>query len=135
MRALAIAGVLALMASAAHAQGYNPTTVGQGIVSDCTVSIASTGTPQQVLARSGTPGAAQGNRTKVYLENASSHTMGFSLTLTNTLSIASTQQFLLSAFNVAGTNWWSSGSEFVPMNAIWAIGQTGDVLVCVATGP
>lgn len=134
--ALAIVGALALMASAAYGQGYNPSGVGQGIVGDCTVVIASTGTPQQVLARSGTPGAVQGNRTKVILQNlALSRTMGFSFIMGSSLAIASSQQFVLVGITSSGTNMWQSGPDLVPMNSIFVVGTTNDVLSCVFTGP
>lgn len=132
MRYLAIiAGALALMASGAHGQGYNPTSVGQGLVTDCTIVIASGGTPQQVLAQSGTPGAAQGTRVKLMLQNTSpgTSTVGFSFTLTNTLALNSTQQFVL-----ANQGTWSSDADLVPMNSLWAIGPTNAVLACNKAG-
>lgn len=128
MRSLAIiAGVLALVASPAFSQGYNPTQVGQGLVVDCSVVLASAGTPQQVLAQSGTPGQAQGNRVKLILQNTSpgTGTIGFSFTLTSTLAFGSTQQFVL-----ANQGTWVSDPDFIPMNSLWAVGPTNGVLAC-----
>lgn len=133
--ALAIVGALALMASAAHAQGYNPTSVGQGIVQDCSITFASSTVPQRVLAQSGTPGQAQGQRVKVYLQNtAVNRTMGFSFTMTSNLAVTSTQQYILSG-TASPNSMWQSGPDFVPMNSIFAIGTQNDVLVCSVAGP
>ena len=132
MRALVIAGALALMASVALAQGYNPSNVGQGIVSDCTSVIASTGTPQQVLAQAGAAGGVQSGRVKIVLQNTGTHTMQFSWILTNAttpaLSPTTTQQYTLQP----GSS-WTSDPDFVVQNSIWLIGTTGDALACSKT--
>lgn len=126
MRYLAVIAILlAVAASDVRAQGYNPSQVGQALVTDCTVVLASTGTPQQVLAQSGTPGAAQGTRIKLILQNLSAGTIGFSFTLTSTLALSSSQQFVL-----ASQGSWTSDADMVPMNSVWAVGQTNAVLAC-----
>lgn len=131
MRSLAIiAGVLALVASPAFSQGYNPSSVGQAIVTDCTVQLTSSGVPQRVLAQSGTPGTAQGNRIKIMLQNSSARTIGFSFTMGSALAITSTQQFVLTSLGS-----WTSDADLVPMNSIYAVGFANDILVCNVAGP
>lgn len=131
IRALVIAACLAFAGGGAFAQGYNPSNVGQITVRDCSLTIASGGTSQQVLALSGTAGGAAGSRTKVILQNTSpQHTMGFSFVLTSGLSWNTTTGTYILQPNAS----WTSDPDALPINALWAVGQTNDVLVCNVSG-